>query len=135
MMPKKNDPVYQFKITLKGSKPLIWRRIQVPESCNFFDLNVAIQNAMGWDNSHEHAFEMKGKNKKDPSIHIIMDDGDDFWDDTFNESIEKIADHFLDIKTEAIYEYDFVDSWRHSVVLEKIIPRETGVLVVGKSQS
>ncbi|RKY53373.1 MAG: plasmid pRiA4b ORF-3 family protein, partial [Candidatus Neomarinimicrobiota bacterium] len=29
-MKKKFNQVYQFKMTLKGSKPLIWRQIQVP---------------------------------------------------------------------------------------------------------
>jgi len=39
--------VYQFKITLQGSKPPIWRRIQVPGDFNMWDLHVAIQDAMG----------------------------------------------------------------------------------------
>ena len=46
-MAAKFDNVYQFKITLKGSKPSIWRRIQVPENYSFWDLHVAIQDAMG----------------------------------------------------------------------------------------
>jgi hypothetical protein len=48
--------VYQFKITLKGTKPPIWRRIQVPETYTFWDLHVAIQDAMGWDDYHLHEF-------------------------------------------------------------------------------
>jgi hypothetical protein len=58
-MKKKFAHVYQFKITLKGSKPPIWRRIQVPETYTFWDLHVAIQNAMGWGGGHLHAFEMR----------------------------------------------------------------------------
>ena len=38
-MQKKFDRVYQFKITLKGSKLPIWRRIQVPETYTFWDLH------------------------------------------------------------------------------------------------
>jgi hypothetical protein len=43
---KKFDRIYQFKITLKGIKPNIWRRIQVPETYSFWDLHVAVQDAM-----------------------------------------------------------------------------------------
>jgi len=39
-------------------KPGVWRRIQVPEDYTFFDLHVAIQDAMhGWMNYHLHIFE------------------------------------------------------------------------------
>ncbi len=53
------DKAYQFKITLKGIKPPIWRRIQVPETYTFWDLHVAIQDAMGWEDYHLHKFEMR----------------------------------------------------------------------------
>ena len=60
-MPSNNNSnVYQFKITLKGAKPPIWRRIQVPESYNFHQLHVAIQCSMGWKSAsmdyHLHKF-------------------------------------------------------------------------------
>ncbi len=56
-MKKKFDRVYQFKITLRV-RPPIWRRIQVPETYTFWDLHVAIQDAMGWEDAHLHEFEM-----------------------------------------------------------------------------
>lgn len=51
-MPRKFNQVYQFKITLKELEPLIWRQIQVPEAYSFWDLHVAIQDAMGWLDYH-----------------------------------------------------------------------------------
>ena len=53
--------VFQFKITLIGAEPPIWRRILVPGSYTFYDQHVAIQNAMGWTDSHLHAYEIPGK--------------------------------------------------------------------------
>src|SRR3990167_8412743 len=53
--------VFQFKITLLDTKPPVWRRILVPASYTFYDLHVAIQNAIGWTDSHLHCFE-----KRDP---------------------------------------------------------------------
>ena len=49
----------QFKVHLRGSKPLIWRRFEVPASYNFWDLHVAIQDAMGWQDYHLHAFRVR----------------------------------------------------------------------------
>ena len=47
-----------LKITLRGIKPPIWRRILVPRRMTLGDLHVAIQVVMGWQNSHLHAFEV-----------------------------------------------------------------------------
>ncbi len=57
-MKKIFNQVYQFKITLQGIKPPIWRRIQVPETYTFWDLHVAIQDAMGWSDYHLHEFRL-----------------------------------------------------------------------------
>jgi hypothetical protein len=57
-MRRKYDRVHQFKIVLKGIESPIWRRIQVPEIYTFWDLHVAIQDAMGWLDEHLHAFEI-----------------------------------------------------------------------------
>jgi len=54
-MPKR---IYQFKIELQGITPTIWRRIQVPETYSFWDLHVAIQDAMGWLDYHLHLFRV-----------------------------------------------------------------------------
>ncbi|HEY3374605.1 MAG TPA: plasmid pRiA4b ORF-3 family protein [Candidatus Aquicultor sp.] len=125
-MKKKFDNVYQFKIALKGIKPLIWRSIQVPETYNFWDLHVAIQDAMGWSDSHLHEFEMK-----DPlhgiksKIGIPVDDFDLFPYEhkVLPERNQKIADWFSKTNTTAKYTYDFGDDWVHDVRLEKILSR------------
>ena len=49
--------IYQFKISLKGIRPSIWRRIQVPENYDFYELHVAIQDAMGWYDYHLHQYD------------------------------------------------------------------------------
>ena len=53
--------IYQFKITLKETHPPVWRRIQVPSTYTFWDLHVAIQDAMGWFDCHLHEFRIRTK--------------------------------------------------------------------------
>jgi hypothetical protein len=40
-------PGLQFLVVLLQTNPLVWRRIQVPGDYSFWDLHVAIQDAMG----------------------------------------------------------------------------------------
>ena len=57
---KPTTTIYQFKLTLLGIKPKIWRRIQIPDY-KLHNLHLHIQAAMGWDNKHLHHFDIKGE--------------------------------------------------------------------------
>lgn len=43
------DYVHQVLAVLCGTDPLVWRRVQVPLGYSFWDLHVALQDAMGWE--------------------------------------------------------------------------------------
>jgi hypothetical protein len=117
-MIKTKSNIYQFKITLKGIKPKIWRRIQVSANCTFQDLHMAIQSAMGWYDCHLHQFEMK--------THEVfgMIIGTEECDQLENKA--KISKYFQFLQDKALYEYDFGDGWEHEIVLEKILPQVIG---------
>ncbi|MCD5408545.1 plasmid pRiA4b ORF-3 family protein [Candidatus Bipolaricaulota bacterium] len=119
--------VYQFKITLKYVGPPIWRRIQVPESYTFWDLHVAIQDAMGWTDSHLHMFLMPHPKMGDRREISIPFEDDLYREEILHDRKQKIADWFSESNPKALYIYDFGDSWEHEVKLEKILPREQGV--------
>ena len=127
-MKKKYNQVYQFKITLKGTKPPIWRRILVPETYTFWDLHVAIQDAMGWEDYHLHEFTLLSpKTGRKVKIGIPSDEDADFGWKVLADWNQKIAHYFSSDNSKADYVYDFGDGWEHSIKLEKILPRETGV--------
>lgn len=119
--------VYQFKITMKDIKPAIWRRIQVPENYTFWDLHVAIQDSMGWTDSHLHAFRMVNPETEEQEEIGIPDDSEFAEYPMLAGWEEDIADWFSEDNKKANYNYDFGDDWNHEVVLEKILPKEEGV--------
>lgn len=131
-MHKRTKEVYQFLITLKFIEPDIWRRILVPSTYTFWDLHVAVQSAMGWEDAHPHAFEFKLPNKR--ILEINSDPYDDPDEDEFEFSERKylfedraqIADHFNKKSKVCIYTYDFGDSWEHIIKFEKILPALKG---------
>lgn len=114
--------VYQFKITLKGSKPNIWRRIQVPENYSFWDLHVAIQDAMGWFDCHLHMFNIGGTYPR-YEIRIGLPEADEY----LHSAKVKMKKYFQNEKDKAMYEYDFGDGWEHQLLLEKILPKDPQV--------
>jgi hypothetical protein len=118
--------VYQFKITLKEIEPVIWRRIVVPATYSFWDLHVAIQDSMGWLDSHLHVFRID--NPRTGKIDGIgIPDDDPFEDElVLLPGWElSIVDYFIQPGDRAGYEYDFGDSWEHEVVLEGILLKGT----------
>ena len=119
--------IYQFKLTLRGLTPLIWRRIQVPENYSFWDLHVAIQDSMGWFDSHLHQFEMNDPNTNEETTIITPFQEDSSDEDMVLEQQAKIKEYFSNTNTNAIYTYDFGDSWEHQIVLEKIMTISEGV--------
>ena len=119
--PKKASPkkptanVYQFKITLLGAKPAIWRRIQV-QDCTLDKLHEHIQTAMGWTNSHLHQFDIQGTPYGDPGL---LEDG--FDDIEYVDSTRTLLSTILPNTGQRFafdYEYDFGDGWGHEVLFE-----------------
>jgi len=110
----------QFKITLQDIEPPIWRRILVPENYSFWDLHVAIQDAMGWTDSHLHGFETKRYSR----TRIGIPSSDEFNVKTRAGWNIKVKDNFDKVNKKMLYTYDFGDSWEHEIVFEKIVEKE-----------
>jgi len=116
--------IWQFKLTLIGITPTIWRRMQVPETYTLWDLHVAIQDAMGWKDCHLHAFRMTNAATGELDLIGIPDDEGFVGDPEYVPGWEiPIADYFSLDSPNAVYEYDFGDSWEHEVTFEETLPR------------
>lgn len=117
-------PVLQFKIKLQQTHPLVWRRIQISDLCSFWDLHVAIQDAMGWLDYHLHHFEMNHSIQEGKHYMGIPDD--DGFEDVLNTlpGWEYRVKDYLVINKQFIYEYDYGDSWIHLIEFEGEFPKQ-----------
>lgn len=105
--------VYQFKCTLLDTKPPVWRRIQIPESYTFYDLHVALQDAMSWLDYHLHCFRIPGIGTFEDIAHIECPwwkpwDMDKDW---LVSTEVPLKDFFINPKDRVVYCYDYGDSW------------------------
>ena len=129
-MGKEGDKVFQFKISLDDSSPQVWRRILISKDATFFDLHVAIQDSMGWYDSHLHGFRVysKDRNIAPTIIQFPNPEDDDFGErEVSDERFEKISKYFGVTIKRCKYEYDFGDGWVHTILFEKELPSEHNV--------
>lgn len=115
MAAKKAVSVYQLKVTLRGTKPPIWRRLQVPADMDLGTLHTVIQLAMGWGNCHLHQFLVGDACYSDPEFEMEDPDVGDENETLLSEVAPAEGARFR-------YEYDFGDGWDHDILVEKVLP-------------
>ena len=139
--------VHELKITLRHSKPPIWRRVGVPSDMSLGDLHWVIQTVMGWDGYHLHQFIISHNQPKPTREEIDELRQTGQWEKLMErtrrgryvsdprfelENIEderkvKLSELAPAVKNKFIYEYDFGDGWEHEVKAVKIGPPVEGV--------
>ncbi|MGC4811436.1 plasmid pRiA4b ORF-3 family protein [Micromonospora sp. DT228] len=107
-------PVYQLKVGLRGAKPPIWRRLELPADTSLADLHHTIQVAFGWHDSHLHVFETAYGD-------FGVADRELGYRAEAPVTLEQVAPSVGDRFT---YTYDFGDDWTHDIVVEKVLARQ-----------
>lgn len=70
--------IYHIRVTLRDTRPPIWRRVAVPADISLGQLHEVIQIAMGWTDSHLHQFILEDKSlRRGPeTIARLTDEGE-----------------------------------------------------------
>lgn len=120
MAEKRADSIYRLKITLRGVKPPIWRRVEVPGGVSLLSVHEILNEAMGWSDGHLHDFEIDGVEYTTP---------DEDWDRPAEDDARWRLDAVVtQVGTKFRYRYDFGDGWEHDVVVEAIGAPVAGVV-------
>lgn len=121
-----SNNVLSLKVTLRGLKPPVWRRLLVPGTMTLGELHTAIQAAMGWHDGHLHAFDIAGEQFGDRgTVDDVADENHVTLNSLSRSGIVRFA-----------YTYDFGDNWEHTIAFEKAKPAVEGqaypVCIAGK---
>jgi hypothetical protein len=108
-------PIYQIKVGLRGAKPPIWRRLELPADTSLADLHDIIQVAFGWEDYHMHVFE---------TAYGLFGVADRELGHRAERpvTLQQVAPGAGD---RLRYTYDFGDDWTHEIVVEKVLDRES----------
>ena len=101
-----------LRIALHGVTPPVWRRVAIPSNTMLDEVHAMIQDAMGWYDAHMYAFETEE--------HAILDPRSQNAD--YYADAERLVSIAAETGATFTYEYDFGDSWIHTVTLEEIRP-------------
>ena len=102
--------VHTIKVTLAGSQPPIWRRLQVPSAITLRALHDVLQAAFGWQDYHMWVFEtpLGRYGLPDPELEIS------------NAAAKRLGQVAARKGSQLSYTYDFGDDWEHDIVVEAI---------------
>lgn len=112
--PRRPREVLQLKVTLRGSRPPIWRRLEVPADITLDRLHQVLQVAFDWHGGHLHAFDTADRTYGDPGVGHTSERG------------VRLA-RVVPVGGTLDYTYDLGDSWQHLIHLEKTHPPQDGV--------
>jgi len=133
-IPAVTTPAFDLRISVDGTEPEIWRRLLVPETITIPQFHEAIQCAFGWQD--RHLYGIRSVDRRGQSRVIIGPD--EAAEDIDAEPASGVVlFELLDAAGTAPalfeYEYDFGDSWTHTVELmgPAVIPEGTIACVEG----
>ncbi len=106
--------VHKIKITLRDSRPPIWRRLEVPSGITLRELHDVIQAAFGWEDYHMWAFE-SGRDR------YGIADRDLGIRSAASKQLRQVAARTGD---RLRYTYDFGDGWEHDILTENVTEPE-----------
>jgi len=105
-------PVQQLKISLTGR---CWRRVLIAENATLGLLHRVIRALFGWDGDHLHVFTVGHRDYADP-YHGL--------EETVPEDSMRLHQALPHPKATMSYTYDLGASWRHEILLEKVLDEQ-----------
>lgn len=104
--------VYQLKVSLRGVKPPVWRRILVEDTMTFMQLQKTVDIAFGWPLSKFSAFKVRGITVCQRHSHI------DVLKECLNSITTRLFVFNLEPGDRIEMKQDIVDKWTFDVKVE-----------------
>ncbi|MFC9336178.1 plasmid pRiA4b ORF-3 family protein [Arthrobacter sp. NPDC057009] len=123
-------PAFDLRVSIQGTDPEIWRRLQLPADLTVPQFHLAVQAAFGWEDRHLYGIRYADRKGK-PAVLA----GPDYeTEEAEAAAVSRVVlSDLLDAKqpgrSRIEYEYDFGDCWTHEVELLGAVDLAAGELV------
>ena len=102
-----------LRVSLRYVEPEVWRRVVVVSEMPLPKFATALEQAMGWDSTHLHLFDVGG---------VLFGNTDHDAPHLINEKVARVSHLLPRVESSLRWDYDFGDGWEHDVVVEAIEP-------------
>lgn len=128
-----DEPVLlTVRLVLEDTKPEVWRRLTIPGKLHLGAVHDALQQAMGWTDSHLHRFRAGAA--YDSPFFVTPFDVEEGDDGTL-ETDARLDQVLREAGDQLTYEYDFGDGWTHTLTLERVDPMPAPTPGAGAEQA
>ncbi len=115
---------YRIRVDLQGTKPPLWRRLELASDLFLDDLHDVIQTAFGWTDSHLHRFGNGPEYySRDTEYYLCPFDVEE-GEAGVPEDQVRLDEVLAEIGDKLFYTYDFGDDWQHTIRLEAVVCHE-----------
>lgn len=115
---------YRLRIVLIGTKPPLWRRLEVASDLFLHDMHDIVQMAFGWTNSHLHRFGRGPQYYHRHTEYYLCPFEVDGGEVGVPEHEVRLDEVLVEAGDTLFYNYDFGDDWQHVITLEAVMDRQ-----------
>src|SRR5882757_5652861 len=122
--PRRADVVsYRVRVDLVGTKPPLWRRLELASDLFLHDVHDIIQTTFGWTDSHLHRFARGPRYYHEDTEYYLCPFEVEEGEVGVPEHEVRLDEVLLDAGDTLFYNYDFGDDWQHTIKLEAVLDR------------
>ncbi|WP_343602434.1 plasmid pRiA4b ORF-3 family protein [Mycobacterium sp.] len=123
--PRRSETVtLRVRADLAGTKPPVWRRLELASDLFLNEVHEIMQAAFGWTDSHLHRFGSGPACYSRETEYYLCPFSADEGDEGVPEEEVRLDEVLVDVGDRLFYEYDFGDSWEHVIRLEAVLERD-----------
>lgn len=124
LLPSPSQPViFRVRLDLDDVKPPIWRRLDLAGDLRLDEVHQVIIGAMGWSDSHLHAFQM-GPRHLDRTRQAFVTEWEEQQGDGppggIPERTVRLDQVVAQTGDRLYHQYDFGDGWEHTIRVERV---------------
>lgn len=121
--PRRTDVVtYRVRADLTGTRPPLWRRLELASDLFLDQVHEIMQVAFGWTDSHLHQFGSGPGPYDHATEHYLCPYQVEEGDPGVPEEEVRLDEVLAKVGDKLFYSYDFGDGWQHTIRLEAVLP-------------